>query len=80
MFRILDNLYKSIISKKFYYSSGGIDALILNIFKNKINGFYVDVGCNHPIKANNTYLLYKKKWFGINIDLDQKRIGDIDRK
>ena len=47
------------------------DTNILNYFKNKKNGFYVDVGCFHPINRNNTYLLYINKWRGINIDLSQ---------
>lgn len=28
----------------------------------------------HPIKNNNTFLLYKKGWKGINIDVDPKNI------
>ena len=40
----------------------------LDYFKNKKDGFYVDVGCYHPIHRNNTYLLHKKNWNGINID------------
>jgi len=78
MFRFLDNLYKSISCKKSYYSAGGIDALVLNIFKDLKKGIYLDIGCNHPIKANNTYLLYKKGWSGINIDLDQKSIDSFN--
>ena len=34
------------------------DTNILSYFNNKRNGFYVDVGCFHPINRNNTYLLY----------------------
>jgi hypothetical protein len=44
------------------------------IFKNKNNGFYLDVGSQHPISNNNTYLLFKRGWSGINIDLDKKNI------
>ena len=40
------------------------------LFKNINKGVYIDVGCNHPIKFNNTYLLYKRGWSGINIDSD----------
>ena len=47
------------------------DTAILNYFKDKRNGFYVDVGCYHPIHRNNTYLLHKKNWSGINIDTSQ---------
>ena len=44
--------------------------IINNIFRNKKNGTYIDVGCHHPFINNNTFLLYKKGWNGINIDLD----------
>ena len=47
------------------------DLNIINYFKDKKNGFYVDVGCFHPLDRNNTYLLYKKKWRGINIDVSK---------
>ena len=47
------------------------DTEILNYFKKKKNGFYVDVGCYHPIHRNNTYLLHKQDWKGINIDVSQ---------
>jgi FkbM family methyltransferase len=47
------------------------DLNILNFFKDKRDGFYVDVGCFHPIDRNNTYLLYLKNWRGINIDISQ---------
>lgn len=51
-----------------------MDLILKDIFKNKKNGFYVDVGCQHPIKNNNTYLLFKNKWSGINIDMDRLNI------
>ena len=39
------------------------------------NGFYIDVGCYHPKKHSNTYLLFKKKkWSGINIDIESDKI------
>ena len=46
----------------------GEDLEIVKYFENLNNGFYVDVGCYHPVEVNNTYLLYKKNWKGINID------------
>ena len=39
-------------------------------FKNYRKGKYLDLGCFHPVRDNNTYQLYKKKWNGINIDLN----------
>ena len=74
MLKFFKVFLKSLTHKKISYSYGGIDLLILNIFKNQKNGFYLDIGCGHPIKNNNTYLLNKKGWSGINIDLDEENI------
>ena len=70
----LNLFHKRLFFKKNYYSFSGVDVIIENIFRNKDNGFYIDVGCQHPIKNNNTYLLFKKGWFGLNIDLDKDNI------
>jgi len=54
------------------YTVTGVDLLLDKFFKN-INvtkGIYIDIGCNHPFSNNNTFLLYKNGWSGINIDLD----------
>ena len=67
--------HKIIFSKKSYYSFSGVDVIIENIFRKNNSGFYIDVGCQHPIKNNNTYHLYKKGWQGINIDLDIDNIN-----
>ena len=47
------------------------DTAVINYFKDKKNGIYVDVGCYHPIHRNNTYLLHKQNWNGINIDTSE---------
>ena len=69
-YKFLSVYLKSFTNKKFFYSFGGIDNLIQQIFKSQKKGIYIDIGCGHPIKNNNTYLLNKKGWSGINIDLD----------
>ena len=56
------------INKK-TYSMDGEDLFIENFFKNK-RGLYVDVGAYHPLELNNTYLLHKRKWKGVNIDIN----------
>jgi len=76
--KYLNIFLKSLTHKKISYSYGGIDSLINNIFKNNDKGFYVDIGCGHPIKNNNTYLLNKKGWHGLNIDLDKENIFLFD--
>ena len=49
----------------------GEDLFIAKYFKNKQSGFYIDVGCYHPIHRNNTHLLHMQNWSGINIDTSQ---------
>jgi len=67
-------IHKKFFLKKKYYSFSGVDVIVENIFRHKKNGIYIDVGCQHPIKNNNTYLLFKKGWNGLNIDLDKDNI------
>jgi len=70
---IFHNIYikhKSFIKKK-SYSLDGEDSFVEKYFKETPVGFYIDVGCHNPIYLNNTFLLHKKKWKGINIDTSQ---------
>ena len=70
---ILHNIFikhKYLLNKD-SYSMDGEDIFINKFFSKKKNGFYIDVGCYHPIHRNNTFLLYKKGWRGINIDIHQ---------
>ena len=70
---IFHNIYfkHNYLIKKKSYSMDGEDLFIVDYFRKKNNGFYIDVGCYHPIHRNNTNLLYKKGWSGINIDIHQ---------
>lgn len=70
------NLYirNKAFKKREFYSQWGEDLLISNFFKNKSDGFYVDIGSFHPIMYNNTCRLFNNGWSGINIDLNQTSI------
>ena len=73
IFKFLYFISQRIKYSNFYkksYSTGAQDLIINYYFKEKQNGIYIDVGCFHPFKGNNTKLLYDKGWSGINIDLD----------
>ena len=50
------------------------DLIILDNLKNINHGFYVDAGCYHPLHLSNTYLLHKRGWEGINIDVSEYSI------
>ena len=62
-------IYYNIYIRNFFKGSQfNEDLKILKIFKKK--GFYVDVGCYHPVGYNNTYRMFKLGWKGMNIDLN----------
>ena len=57
IFRKLNNVKKS-------YSFGGIDLLINYLYKDKFNGVYIDVGCNHPIvEITHFFLSERMVWY-----------------
>ena len=70
------NLYyrNKAYKKRASYSQDQEDLFINDYFKNLDNGFYLDIGCYHPIKYSNTALLYNRGWQGINIDMNQTSI------
>ena len=76
----MKNIFKKIYYNKYTkisYSISGVDLIIDRIFPKLKKGIYIDLGCNHPIKYNNTYLLHKRGWEGINIDADEKSIKEF---
>ena len=69
---IIYHIYRYFKYKKNYfpsYGASGEDVLINKIFKNKNDGYFVDVGALHPINGSLTYSLSKRGWAGLNIDL-----------
>ena len=64
------NIYIRNFKFFFHNSQFGEDKKIIKLFKEKKNGTYLDLGCFHPIRQNNTYLFHKLGWKGINIDLN----------
>tara|TARA_B100001778_G_C18601082_1_gene637262 strand:- start:2021 stop:2686 length:666 start_codon:yes stop_codon:yes gene_type:complete len=49
------------------------DKFILNILNFKKNGYFIEIGSNHPVSINNTYLLEKDyNWKGIMIEYSNK--------
>jgi len=51
-------------------SQFGEEKYILSFFEKEYKGRFVDIGCFHPTRHNNTYAMYKRGWYGINIDLN----------
>ena len=77
-FYIFYNIY--IRNRKFLKKGTqfGEDEYIFNLFKKNFKGKFLDIGCYHPTRHNNTYLMYKNGWTGINIDLNPLAIELFD--
>ena len=63
-----------IFYKRKNYSQFDEDIFLTEFFKKKKKGKFVDLGAFHPIRYNNTYLLYREGWNGTNIDLNPTSI------
>ena len=76
------NLIKYSIKEKLRKDKGKHFLFLKDYYKEKKVGFYIDVGCYHPIRLSNTKFLYDKGWRGINIDISKKSIDlfKINRK
>jgi FkbM family methyltransferase len=62
-------IYLLFLPKKSYAQAG--EDIILDLFLNdQGEGFYVDIGANHPKRFSNTLFFYKRGWRGINIEPD----------
>ena len=85
---LLRKLYLTKYFRKSYSQFGEDVALLSLLGKDKLRGyegffkgytgFFVDVGCYHPVKHSNTYVLYKRGWRGVNIDIDKIKIDGFN--
>tara|TARA_Y100001958_G_scaffold154383_1_gene143232 strand:- start:558 stop:1289 length:732 start_codon:yes stop_codon:yes gene_type:complete len=66
--------FYNIYFRNFKYLNGGSqfdeDTYLNSFFGKNYIGKFVDLGCFHPTRDNNTFRFYKKKWRGINVDLN----------
>lgn len=61
-----------------YYSQYGQDEYLLNeIFPNKTDGYYVDIGANDGISLSNTKKMEELGWNGICIEPHPKRFSEL---
>jgi FkbM family methyltransferase len=61
--RILNNT-----SDKNTFSQHAEDLFIDRMLKHKSEGFYIDIGANHPVTLNNTKRFYDRGWAGVNVE------------
>jgi hypothetical protein len=56
-----------------YLGQAEQDKFVLNVLKEKNNGYFIEIGSNHPMIINNTYLLETKyNWKGVMVEYDKK--------
>ena len=83
-YKILKKIYffYNIYIRNFKYlkngAQSGEDKYIIKLFDGNFKGKFLDIGCYHPTRHNNTYEMYKKGWSGINIDLNPLTIELFD--
>ena len=83
-FKILKKLYffYNIYIRNFKFLKNGTqfgeDKYIIELFDKNFVGKFLDVGCYHPTRHNNTYRMYKSGWSGMNIDLNPLTIELFD--
>ena len=50
------------------YSQNFEDVLLRRVYPHKSDGFYIDVGANHPLHDSVTHYFYRLGWHGINVE------------
>jgi|ERR1700722_5969884 len=50
------------------FAQNGEDLLAWNYFERKIDGFFVEVGANHPTRLSQTWFLEQRGWRGILVE------------
>lgn len=56
------------------------ESFVINVLRQKENGYYVEIGANHPFIANNTSLLESKfGWSGLAIDIEEKFVTEYNQ-
>ena len=83
-FKILKKLYffYNIYIRNYKFLKNGTqfgeDKYIIELFDKNFVGKFLDIGCYHPTRHNNTYTMYKSGWSGMNIDLNPLTIELFD--
>jgi len=64
-----DESYKKKQDSQGTYAQHGEDVELVRILRElDARGPYLDVGCNHPLRLSNTYLMYTLGWRGLCVD------------
>lgn len=62
------------------YSQACQDLFVIDMLRDKKNGFYLEVGASHPFESNNTFLLEDEfHWKGISVEIDAELSSEFNR-
>lgn len=63
-------------ARRAHYAQWGEDVVLEQFLGDAaaVRSCFIDVGCFHPRKYNNTWRLYQKGWRGINVDVDRVKL------
>jgi FkbM family methyltransferase len=50
------------------YASNFEDVLLQRVFQGMNDGFYIDIGADHPVSASTTKAFYDRGWRGVNVE------------
>jgi hypothetical protein len=68
--------YGSIVDGKEIFSSNYQDLAVINLFKQKRNGYYIEIGAQDPVKRSNTYSLETNfGWQGLSFEIDSELVS-----
>ncbi len=62
-----------------FYSQHGEDFLMNEVFRNKKDGYFVEIGCLDGIEFSNTYYFERKGWKGLCVEANNDFIPQLTR-
>ena len=63
-----------------YFGQAHQDKFVLNVLKEKRNGYFIEIGSNDAMHINNTYILEKKfSWRGIMIEYEPQFLASYKK-
>lgn len=71
---MLNKILFKLFGVRLISSQTGEDLILETLMPEQKTGLYIDIGANHPIKFNNTFLFHNKGWSGINIEPNPERL------
>ncbi len=68
--------YGSIIDGEEVFSSNYQDLAVINLFQQKRDGYYIEIGAQDPVKRSNTYSLETNYgWRGLSFEIDPEYVS-----